>query len=937
MRSLSGAFGWRWALPAVAVAVGIVMLFAIPGPQPALADQPKFYLDCPTTEVREGDSVDVFLVRVTNHQHSRPFGAHWHTDAGTAGTDDYVHQNGGAVVGSQAESLANRVKHTFKTRQDSLAEGNETFTARFRDRGEVVDINDPARDNKCEITIIDDDPNITDIEVTSEPARDNDTYGVGEVIEIQATFNTSVDVDGNPGLGMWVGSNWQAARYLRGSGSDKLVFGYTVQSGDRDSDGIKMDGGYQDSDGRWHNLLNHDTITGTGTSITAHRAYGGIGDQADHKVDGSLTPIGVKTEITSSPASGDTYRHGETIDFSITFSAELEVEGSRHLSLRVGSAGSDGWRGANYKSGSGSDTLVFGYTVKTADLDDDGITMLGTWTDDGEVHGLGGSGAVKVKGTDTVVPPNFSGLSDQSEHKVDGRPYPKLLSITSTPSGQADTYKKDEVIRVDIGFDQPVQALATATGLAAYATLTVGDSTDTREATYASGNGASTLTFQYTVQEGDSDSDGISVTLTDTQNIRSIEDNISFQHDPGGTAPALENQSDHKVDGTPPSISSLAFFDVPGPGSDDTYAEGDWIGLKVTFSEAVKVFGKPQVELDIGGTARQAEYRHLPREAHRTINPAASTSVIFGYTVQEGDVDSDGISIDANKVTLNGGRIKDVAGNDATLTHDAVAADSGHKVDAPDTTAPTVSSVEITSDPGADNTYAVGDAIEVTVTFSEGVTAEVSGTFGVELDVGGVAKTASYQSSTGTDVVFSYTVAAGDSDTDGVSIGANKLSKNDATIRDTANNDATLTHDAVAADSGHLVDGVGPTVSAVSITSDTGDGDTYGVGDVIRVTVTFSEEVTVAAGDTPTSTPQLSIEVGGTTRSASYSSADGDDVVFSYTVVVGDTDADGVAIGANALTLNGGTVTDAQGNAAILAHSAVEADSEHRVFAPGGL
>ena len=65
-------------------------------------------------------------------------------------------------------------------------------------------------------------------------------------------------------------------------------------------------------------------------------------------------------------------------------------------------------------------------------------------------------------------------------------------------------------------------------------------------------------------------------------------------------------------------------------------------------------------------------------------------------------------------------------------------------------------------------------------------------------------------------------------------------------------------------DSHHKVDGVGPTVSSVAITSDAGDDDTYGVGDAIQVTVTFSKSVTVTAGDSATSTPQLELDVGST-------------------------------------------------------------------------
>ena len=77
--------------------------------------------------------------------------------------------------------------------------------------------------------------------------------------------------------------------------------------------------------------------------------------------------------------------------------------------------------------------------------------------------------------------------------------------------------------------------------------------------------------------------------------------------------------------------------------------------------------------------------------------------------------------------------------------------------------------------------------------------------------------------------------------------------------------------------------------------------------------------------------------MGGTAEIASYSSASGATVVCSYTVAVGDADTDGISIVANKLTLNGGTINDAHGNAAILTHDAVAADTGHLVSAPGGL
>ena len=928
MKKLTGILGWPVPVLAFTMLAGLIGLMIFLQPAPASADEARLYLDCPTTEVREGDSVDVFLVRVITHDHWwEYFGAYWFTDAGTAGTGDYVPQDGSGPIrwSYDDERAANRAIHTFETLQDALVEGNETFTVRT-DEGDILDLNDPDRDNKCDITIIDDDPNITEVAVTSSAGRDN-TYGLGETIEISATFSTAVDVNGTPSLGFWVGGTWKAANYLRGSGSDTLVFGYTVRSEDSDDNGISMDGGYEDSNGAWHNFVNHTTVTAVGTDTVAYRVYRGLDHQSGHKVNGSLMPVGTGMEITSEPADGDTYRYGETIDVALTLSAAVDVEGAKNLNARVAGAGGS-WRGPIYTSGSGTNTLVFGYTVQTRDLDTDGISIENSYVQDGIHHGWGGSGTVKVKGTDVVVPPNFSGLTNQSGHKLDGRPYPKAISITSTPTFRSDVYGQNEIIQVSVIFDQNVTA-----GDDALAVLFIGAEFNSgeRHAAYVSGNGADTLVFEYTVRDYDSDDNGVEALLPPEQDIKATGTEIAYQPNPGGVILTTGDNPDHKVDGslqgadeTAPTISSISI--TSDPGDDDTYVEDDSIEVTVSFDEWVTVTGTPQLELDFDGAARTADYSSANRAA-----------VIFSYAVAADDVDTDGIAISANKLSLNGGAIKDGANNDATLTHDAVAADSGHKVEGTDTTAPTVSSVAITGDPGGDDTYGLGDAIQITVTFSEYVT--VTGTPLLELDFDGTAKTASYRSTSGANVVFSYIVALDESDADGIAIGADKLSLNEGTIKDVAENDATLTHAAVAADSGHKVDSsdrIAPTILSLSFTSDPGSDRTYGTGDTIQVTVTFSENVTV------TGAPQLELSMSGSAssaRQASYSSSNssGANVVFEYTVAVGDRASDGLEIRANKLTLNGGAIQDASGNDATLTHSNYFVPSDHFVNGAGGV
>ena len=130
-----------------------------------------------------------------------------------------------------------------------------------------------------------------------------------------------------------------------------------------------------------------------------------------------------------------------------------------------------------------------------------------------------------------------------------------------------------------------------------------------------------------------------------------------------------------------------------------------------------------------------------------------------------------------------------------------------------DTKAPTVNSLEITSNPGTDRTYAAGDEIRVTVTLSE--TVEVEGTPQLRLELGGGNRTATYGGGTGTAaLVFAYEVAYGERDSDGVGVEADSLSG--GTIADEARNNAVLDHDGLAADSGHKVDGVKPELTASS-------------------------------------------------------------------------------------------------------------------------
>ena len=122
-----------------------------------------------------------------------------------------------------------------------------------------------------------------------------------------------------------------------------------------------------------------------------------------------------------------------------------------------------------------------------------------------------------------------------------------------------------------------------------------------------------------------------------------------------------------------------------------------------------------------------------------------------------------------------------------------------------------------------------------------------------------------------------------------------------------------------------------PTVTAVALTSAPRSSATYRRDETIEVSVTFSAPVTVTGP--PTMTPTIGLEVGTVVRPAEYArNAAPEVLVFSYVVALDDSDLDdGVAVPADGILLDGGTIADLHGGAAALGHDAVAADAAHQV------
>ena len=236
-------------------------------------------------------------------------------------------------------------------------------------------------------------------------------------------------------------------------------------------------------------------------------------------------------------------------------------------------------------------------------------------------------------------------------------------------------------------------------------------------------------------------------------------------------------------------------------------------------------------------------------------------------------------------------------------------------------------SVSITSIPAdAARGYNAGETIRLQVDFGESVT--VRGTPNLVLDVGGKTRRAVYQSGSGTHyLVFAYTVARDDTDTDGVSLCANtmtdpgcgKIVLNGGSI--VAGSDsavAGLGLPGLGDQSGHKVDAVAG-VKDISITSTPADAAAgYAADEEIQVRVDFGENMSV------TGSPYLALDIAGVPRRAVYESGSGTrHLVFAYTVQASDFDSNGVSLcssraldaGCGRIALAGGTIRAVSDNA----------------------
>jgi hypothetical protein len=584
----------------------------------------------------------------------------------------------------------------------------------------------------------------------------------GDVLKLAATYPQAVSVTGTPTLPVTFGSgasthtvNVPYVSKVPGN-ANQLLFQYTLQAADLDSDGIQVGAQIQLANGAA--ITESDAnLDGVSLDFTGRVSLPAI------KVTDSTPPT-----LQSITATAKTYRYNDKIDFSVVWSEDVTVTGTPTLTLNVGGQ----TRSAGYNAGSSTArNLVFTYTVGLGDQDTDGIA----------VSALSVGGAAIKDNDENLADGTLPASLDFSAVRVDAHPYRTSIAATTMYAHLGQTFQ------LLIPYDHNV----TVTG-SPKLNITIGGKT--RSAIYnREASNSNTLYFDYTVQAGDqTDDHGVGLTTLDL-NGATIADAGGFSV-PETIGDAILSEF-LWVDGVAPHINNIRL-------SNGIFRAGQTITITLTWNEEVywTDHDTPGLILQVGGVQRSAGFTEIN---------VSRTATTFTYTVQSGDTDANGLEVTAVTVS-NGGHLQDSMGNQMEDPFPGAEISGEARVD---TTKPAV--VSILGPQGG--TYPIGQDLAFDVKWDEALTL-TDGTSGpcLTVTVGSQSRCARYDSQPADDTLtFVYPVAAGDADSDGVVISG--LSLGDGNIQDAAGNSTQLSVSSPADLQSVKVDGVAPQISGVSV------------------------------------------------------------------------------------------------------------------------
>ena len=769
------------------------------------------------------------------------------------------------------------------------------------------------------------------------------TYTVGDILYFAVKFTKPVILSSDASLALDTTGVDSSASYSSGSGTDTIIFMYTVGQYQ-----VATDLDYKSTTA----LTTAATIRRTSTTPTTDvvltlPAPSGTG-LGNIVIDGSAPTI--STIVAASAYDNAAYTRGQEIRIEVTFTAAVTIQkGADLLSepvlvLDVGSL----TREATYLSGNNTAVLTFSYTTQLGDT----ATTLGysfssaafclapgcPASSDTTIQRISADAAVLAQGRSTPTVHAILITSTTSGTSGDGVPVGSAGAVIVDTSGAAQTtvasctvvdapgtYGVGSVIYIQVVFTDEVVLAAGVPYF--YVNLNGG-----RLAQYSGdGDGKNTWLFYFTTTPddvianlewvdypGDTKNSPLMCELSDGCNLQN-RNGVQVNHNFVDATPGVsisQFATGHVVNVDTPQITSVFSnkvtspycgntYDYPfAPAKNCSYTVGESIDVFVRYNLPVQVSGTPTLELETGDSRTFLSY-----------NQAITTEydVGFTYVVETGHTSS-GKNLTYVCETGNC-EISMVGGTAAILRSSTIpttpaiyalptptsqglaGTPGGTGVDLYiDTTeTPTVRGVGATS---ADATYTPGDVIALWVQFDEVVV--VSGVPFLNLELGSTDDKAYYSSGSGTSKLhFELLVLTGHRTLSLDYIDAHSLEKGVDASSDPGSikqGSTTPTVDAnlllayagqtnsLAANSNIVIDGTQPYIT--SITSPQAIAE-YGVDSVIQIDVAFSHAVIV------TQTPYILMETGTVDRRAVYISGTNTTTLrFEYVVQLGDESTD---------------------------------------------
>ena len=596
----------------------------------------------------------------------------------------------------------------------------------------------------------------------------NGSYKLGQQIPVRVTFSETVTVSGKPTLNLETGTNDSVVDYSFGSGTDTLIFNYTVASDHNTND---------------LNYVNSNSLSGNITDLALNDAdltlsvttvAGSLGFNKELFIDGGIPTV---TNVNSTKPDG-LYKEGDLIPVTVSFSEEVFVIGKPTLTLETGTTDAK----VEYSSGTGTSTLKFNYTVASGHSSND-IDYLATNSLVCPAPELGASVSkvttgesegITIVGNYAYIADGSSGLAivDISDPASPGNPVYKDTNGTATSVCVVGNFAYVAAFNGGLAIIDITDP--TNPGTPIYRE-TIGNAVDvTVVGNYAyiadNNSGLAIINISNPARPGDPinmDTDGPATSVFVKGTYAYLADNnaglaiinISNPSSPG--APVYMNTSGSAYGVTvvenyayvASRDSGLAIIDVSNPASPGTPVYMNTSGS----ARSVTVSGNyAYVSDSLDGLA-----------IIDVTNPSNPGSPVYSDTDFAKDVSIDGthayvadFALGLIIIPLNTGSIKDAALNDANLTLSSLGTVGSLAVNkdlALDTSIPTVTNVTSSK---ANGFYKQGDLIPVTVTFSEEV--NVTGSPTLSLETGGTDAVVNYSTGTGSETLtFNYTVLAG--------------------------------------------------------------------------------------------------------------------------------------------------------------------------------